>query len=97
MKLRILYLSSLLQQEPSYFERLKVEEIPSQMAEVFYQVQRSIGFQLGNFIFAISACIGGLGFALYKGPKFAGACLGYVPVFIIILATFGMMVKKSMG
>ncbi len=59
-------------------------------------VQRSIGFQMGNLVFSISACVGGLGFAFYRGPIFALACLGYVPVFALILSTLGLIVKKTM-
>lgn len=51
---------------------------------------------MGNLIFAIFACIGGICFAFYRGPMFALCCLGYLPVFIIILSTFGLVVKKSM-
>ena len=51
---------------------------------------------MGNLIFSISACIGGLGFAFYRGPIFAWCCLAYLPVFILLLSTFGLMVRKSM-
>lgn len=51
---------------------------------------------MGNLVFSISACIGGIAFAFYRGPIFALCCLGYVPVFAIILSTLGLVVKKSM-
>jgi ABC-type multidrug transport system fused ATPase/permease subunit len=51
---------------------------------------------MGNLVFSISACIGGIGFAFYKGPIFALCCLGYVPVFVLVLSTLGLIVKKSM-
>lgn len=51
---------------------------------------------MGNLIFSISACLSGIGFAFYRGPTFAACCLGYVPVFIVILSTLGLVVKKAM-
>jgi len=35
MKLKVMYLKALLQQEPEYFEKVKVEEIPAQVADIF--------------------------------------------------------------
>jgi ABC-type multidrug transport system fused ATPase/permease subunit len=46
-------------------------------------------------IYAIFACIGGIGFAFYKGPMFALACFAYVPVFLTIIGVFGLMIKKA--
>ena len=43
----------------------------------------------------MSCCIGGIGFAFYRGPKFAGLCLAYIPVFLLILIIFGRKVKSA--
>jgi ATP-binding cassette, subfamily B (MDR/TAP), member 1 len=51
---------------------------------------------MGNLIFAITACMSGIGFAFYRGPVFAACCLAYVPVFALILSTLGIVVKKAM-
>jgi len=51
---------------------------------------------MGNLIFAMFSCLSGIGFALYSGPIFALCCLGYVPIFAILLSTLGLVVKKQL-
>ena len=46
-------------------------------------------------IFAISCCVGGIGFAFYQGPLFAGYSMTYIPIFILILVIFGKQVQKA--
>lgn len=43
----------------------------------------------------MSCCVGGIGFAFYKGPLFAMICMSYVPVFLIILVVFGRRVQSA--
>jgi hypothetical protein len=43
----------------------------------------------------VSTCLAGICYALYFGTQFAGVCLCYLPVFLLVLSTFGIMVKKS--
>jgi len=95
LKLRKLYLNALLQQEIAYFERAQIESIPAQMGEIFQTVQRSIGEQYANLLFACCTAIGGTFFAFQTGASYAAALVAYLPVFFIILGTFGIMVKQS--
>lgn len=95
LKLRKLYLNALLQQEIAYFERAQIESIPAQMGEIFQTVQRSIGEQYANLLFACCTAIGGTFFAFWTGASYAAALVAYLPVFFIILGTFGIMVKQS--
>lgn len=74
---------------------MKVEEVPSQIAEIFETIQNSIGEKFSNLIFAIFTCIGGILYSLVKGPMFALMCLSYIPVFLAILAIFGRMVRNA--
>lgn len=94
LRLRKLYLQALLQQEIAYFERVKIEEIPAKMGEIFETVQNSVGEKYANLIFALFQGIGGCIFAFYAGKVYAAILIGYLPVFFTILGTFGIMVKK---
>jgi hypothetical protein len=46
-------------------------------------------------IFAVSASISGIVYALIYGWAFALSCVAYLPIFLTILGVFGMAVKKS--
>lgn len=94
--LRKRYLKSLMRQEIGYFEVNKVEEIPSQMSEVFETLKASIGEQMSNLIYAFSTCFAGFIYAFTFGPLFALVCIAYLPLLLGILGVFGLMVKKSM-
>jgi ATP-binding cassette subfamily B protein len=72
-----------------------VEEIPTQIGEIFETIQSSIGEKFSNLLFAGSCCVGGIGFAFYRGPMFAGICMAYVPVFLAILIIFGRRVQSA--
>lgn len=93
-ELRKKYLKCLLSQEVAYFERIKIEEIPSKMGEIFETVQSSVGEKYANLIFAVFTGIGGCIYAFYTGKTFSGCLIGYLPVFFFILGTFGILVKK---
>lgn len=93
--LRKKYIAALMKQEIAYFEVNKVEQIPAQIAEIFDTVQSSIGEKIANLIFAVSACVSGIVYALFFGWTFALACVAYLPVFLGILGVFGLAVKKS--
>lgn len=90
--LRKRYLAALMRQEVGFFEMNKVEEIPAQMAEIFDNIQGSIGEKISNLIFAVSTCLSGICYAIYFGPYYAAVCLAYLPLLLIILAVFGRMV-----
>jgi ATP-binding cassette subfamily B protein len=45
-------------------------------------------------IFAVFTGLGGCGYAFYTGKMYALWLVAYLPVFFIILGTFGIMVKK---
>ena len=92
--LRRRYIAALMQQEVAFFEKSNVEELPAQISEVFETVKASIGEKIGNLMFSFMTCIAGIGYALYYGATFAGACIAYLPVLLIIIAVFGMRVKK---
>lgn len=67
------------------------------MGEIFQTVQRSIGEQYANLLFALFTAVGGMIFGFLNGSTYAAALVAYLPVFFIILGTFGIMVKKSTG
>ena len=92
LNLRKLYLKALLNQEIAYFEKIKIEEIPSKMGEIFETVQSSVGEKYANLIFAVFTGIGGCVFAFYTGKLYSAYLIGYLPVFFFILGTFGIMV-----
>lgn len=46
-------------------------------------------------LFAVFTAIGGMVFGFLNGATYAAALIAYLPVFFIILGTFGIMVKKS--
>lgn len=94
LNLRKLYLRALLKQEVAYFERIKIEEIPSKMGEIFETVQSSVGEKYANLIFAVFTGIGGCVFAFMTGKSYTLALIAYLPVFFLILGTFGILVKK---
>lgn len=58
-------------------------------------IQNSIGEKFSNLIFSVCAAFGGMGYAFYKAPAFAGCCMAYVPVFLFVLTVFGLQVKKA--
>ena len=93
--LRKRYLKSLMTQEIGYFDQNRVEQIPSQMAEIFDTVQAAIGEKFSNMIFAVSTCISGISYAFYFAPFYALICVMYLPFLLIILAVFGRMVQKT--
>ena len=64
------------------------------MGEIFETVQTSVGEKFANLIFAVFTGIGGCIFAFYTGKSYSLALIAYLPVFFIILGTFGIMVKK---
>jgi len=64
------------------------------MGEIFETVQSSVGEKYANLIFAVSTGIGGCIFAFYTGKEYALILIGYLPVFFVILGTFGILVKK---
>ena len=64
------------------------------MGEIFEVVQSSIGEKYANLIFAVFTAIGGCIFAFYTGWTYSLALVAYLPVFFIILGTFGILVKK---
>ena len=64
------------------------------MGLIFETVQSSIGEKYVNLIFAVFTAIGGCMFAFWTGRSYALALIVYLPVFFIILGTFGVMVKR---
>ena len=92
MDLRKRYLAALMQQEIGYFDKNRVEQIPSQMAEIFETVQSALGEKFSNMIYACSTCLAGMGYALYFSPVYAAVCLTYLPFLLLILGVFGRMV-----
>lgn len=93
--LRQRYLRALLRQEVAFFEKNKVEQIPSQMSEIFETVKASIGEKISNLIFAVATCLAGICYALTFGPTFALVCLAYLPFLLAIIGIFGSMVRKT--
>lgn len=53
LNLRKIYLEALLNQEIAYFEKVKIEEIPAKMGEIFETVQNSVGEKFASLIFAL--------------------------------------------
>ena len=94
LRLRKIYLRSLLNQEVGYFEHIPIEQIPAKMAEIFETVQSSVGEKYATLIFAVSTGIGGCLVAFISGRTYAVVLIGYLPVFLIILGTFGIMVAR---
>ena len=70
-----------------------MNELPSQISEVFETVKASIGEQISNLLFAIATCIAGIVYALTFAPIFALICLAYLPVLLSIIGIFGSMVR----
>ena len=64
------------------------------MAEIFETVQSSVGEKYATLIFAVSTGIGGCLVAFISGRTYAVVLIGYLPVFLIILGTFGIMVAR---
>ena len=64
------------------------------MGEIFETVQASIGEKYANLIFAVFTGIGGCIFAFVTGESLALVLIAYLPVFLLILGTFGILVKK---
>ena len=64
------------------------------MAEIFETVQSSVGEKYATLIFALSTAIGGCLVAFFSGQTYAAVLVGYLPVFLLILGTFGIMVNK---
>lgn len=93
--LRKRYLAALMEQEIAFFDKNRVEQLPSQMAEIFETVQGAIGEKFSNMIFAVSTCVSGMGYALYFAPVYAGICILYLPFLLTILGVFGRMVQKT--
>lgn len=60
-------------------------------------MHRSIGEQYSSLVFAAFNGVGGVLFAFLMGRNYAAILVAYLPVFLIILGTFGIMVKKSTG
>jgi ATP-binding cassette, subfamily B (MDR/TAP), member 1 len=94
LRLRKIYLKSLLNQEIGYFEHMAIEQIPAQMAEIFETVQSSVGEKYATLIFAVSTAVGGCLVAFFTGRTYALVLVGYLPVFFVILGTFGVMVAR---
>ena len=91
--LRKRYIRALMKQEIAFFEKSNVNELPSQISEVFETVKASIGEQISNLLFAISTCLAGIVYALTFAPIFALICLAYLPVLLAIIGIFGSMVR----
>ena len=64
------------------------------MGEIFETVQTPIGEKYANLIFAVFTAIGGCIFAFMTGKYYSSLLVAYLPVFFIILGTFGILVKK---
>lgn len=95
MDLRKRYLAALMQQEIAYFDRNRVEQIPSQMAEIFDTCKGAIGEKFSNMIYACTTCLAGIAYAFYFAPFYAAICVCYLPFLLLILATFGRLVQKT--
>jgi ABC-type multidrug transport system fused ATPase/permease subunit len=93
--LRKRYLSALMEQEIGYFDRNRVEQIPSQMAEIFETCQGAIGEKFSNMIYAVSTCISGIIYGFYFAPVYAAICVLYLPFLLTILGVFGRMVQRT--
>jgi ATP-binding cassette subfamily B (MDR/TAP) protein 1 len=87
--LRSRYLHAILRQEVAFFEKNKVEQLPSQIGENFFIVTEALGEKYSNIIFAITCMIAGVAIALYKGADFAGVCATFIPVILMVMAVFG--------
>ena len=64
------------------------------MGEIFETVQNSVGEKYAGLIFAVFTAIGGCSFAFWIGKLYAAALIAYLPVFFLILGTFGILVKN---
>jgi len=93
VRLRRKYIRNLFKQEAEYFDSLKLEELPTQVTEIFSTLEQAIGDKMANLLFSIFCCVGGICLAFARGASYAGCCFAYSPWFLIVLAVFGRKVK----
>ena len=85
----------MLKQEIAFFEKNNVEQLPSQIGELFFIVTQSIGEKLSNIIFSAACIIASAVTAFVKGADFAGICVAFLPIILVIMGVFGTLVKRS--
>ncbi|CDW71198.1 abc transporter [Stylonychia lemnae] len=92
--LRVRYLNQILKQEVDYFEKLDIEQLPSQIGENFLVVQQSIGQKFASILFAISNLLSAIGVAFYRGPDLAAIYFSMFPLVFLLVKVLGSQVKK---
>jgi len=93
--LRGKYLDSLMRQETAYFEKQKVESIPSQIQEYFSAISNGSGEKVGQILNVTAMFFSGLAIAFWKGPIFTLVCMAFIPMMMMVFAVFGGLVKKA--
>jgi hypothetical protein len=67
--------------------------MPGEIHQYFTSIMLGFGEKFGQMILAIGSFCGGCIICFVRGPAFAPICLAYIPIFLIILFSFGGVVK----
>lgn len=93
--MRTRYLNALMNQETEFFERQQVEALPSKISEYFGAIAIGLGEKFANVVYCASSFVGGVVIAFWQGPVFAVICLCFTPLFMMVIAIFGIIAKKA--
>lgn len=82
-------------QEVAYFEKRKVEEIPSQIGDIFEVIQRSVGQNASMLVFSLACVVAGVMIAFVRGTKFAAVMFVLIPLMMCYLGRVMLSVRNS--
>lgn len=85
IRLRGMYLKSLLKQEVAFFEKNNVEQMPSDIGQYFTKINKGLGDSQGQLFQALGSFFGGMILAIIYGPVIALICFCFIPIFFIMI------------
>ena len=94
-KLRARYLSNLMKQEISFFEKQTIEALPSKISEYFTHIGDGSGEKTGQLISTVGASLSGIVIGLAICPYYALCLLAYLPFATIIMQVFRRLIMKA--
>jgi len=94
-KTRIQYLSTLLKQEPAWFDQANTSELSARLSKECQAIQRAIGEKFGGVLFAMFMSVSGLALAFTRGWLFSFILFGAFPIIVLATALIGKSIEAG--
>eukprot|EP00826_Nyctotherus_ovalis_P045944 TRINITY_DN5133_c0_g1_i7.p1 TRINITY_DN5133_c0_g1~~TRINITY_DN5133_c0_g1_i7.p1 ORF type:complete len:1278 (-),score=456.32 TRINITY_DN5133_c0_g1_i7:19-3852(-) len=95
VKVRTLYLQSVLKKEVTWFDINRPQELPTKISSLITKYQTGIGEKVGKVVMTLSMFLAGLVIALVYGWQLALVFLGLTP--LIVLAAHFISISNTRG